>query len=73
MGEVKWRLIRKLINFPDEYMGGSYYLSLASPCFSRYIDLDETTRKFRIMNMIDQTFVTYVTKDLMNLHKKGEP
>jgi hypothetical protein len=52
-GEIRWKLLRKLVNFPDEFMGGSYYLSLVSPDFTRYIELDTKSRKFRIMNLID--------------------
>ena len=38
---IKWKLQKKLINFPDEFMGASYYLSIVSPDFTRYIDFDE--------------------------------
>lgn len=71
--EVKWKLIRKLTKFPDMLMSGSKYLSIMSPDFQRYIDIDKKNNRFKIMDTLNQTLVTYIPDDLFKLKKKSNP
>lgn len=52
---------------------GSKHLAIMSPDFTRYLDIDKNVNRFRIMDTLTQTLVTYIPEDLMKLKKKSIP
>lgn len=71
--EVTFELIRQIVDYPEDLENdqNGNKLTFFSPCFSRYIRVDQKTKEFFVKDAIKDEIVSYIPKNYMWIDPKG--